>query len=78
MEGTDSDICGQKFYQKTYEEIFPDSSKESEILAQFAGDFSIHTFENDYFCDCWLRYYIGVSREVAADAIREHINNKIF
>ena len=60
------------------EEIFPDSSKKSEILAQFAGDFSIHTFENDYFCDCWLRYYIGVSREVAADAIREHINNKIF
>ena len=60
------------------EEIFPDDSKESEILAQFAGDFSIYTYENDYFCDCWLRYYIGVSREVPADTVIAHINNNMM
>ena len=38
----------------------------------------LSTFENDYFCDCWLRYYIGVSREVPADTVRAHINNNMM
>lgn len=50
-----------------------------QLKGRYARQYlSFYTYENDYFCDCWLRYYIGVSREVPADTVRAHINNNMM